>query len=191
MYRSAVTAVFLSALALMAADGAIRLLKHGPAADRHPSPSAALRWLRLLVNIAGLLSLLLVAATGFYAIFTGQGMEGDRLMWHVTTAGMFAPAAVAVALFWAEKNRFAAGDAGRLFASGGWGATLRKVFFWMAMALAVPTLVSILAAMFPLFGTDDQQQLFRIHRYCAPLLAATATLFAYFALVTRRERSRD
>jgi hypothetical protein len=45
--------------------------------------------------------------------------------------------------------------------------------------------------MFPIFGTDDQQELFRIHRYCAPLLASAGLLFAYFALVTWRQRSSD
>jgi hypothetical protein len=90
-------------------------------------------------------------------------------------------------MFWAHRNQIFVGDWGR-----GWaGLPLRKLFFWISVVLAVPTLVSILAAMFPLTDTEGQQNLIRIHRYCGPLLAAAGLLFAYFALVTWRERSQD
>jgi len=187
MYRTAVVTVFLAALAIMAVDFAVRMVRR-----RKPEPApesqGAIRYLRILVNIAGLLTLLAVAYTGFSAVFDdNQIMTGDRLIWHVTFAPAFALAAVAVTIFWAHRNRFDGTGAG----SGGWGVPLRKFFFWCAVAAAIPTLLSILAAMFPLFGTDDQQELVRIHRYCAPLLASAGMLFAYFARVTWRERSSD
>jgi len=139
-----------------------------------------------LVSLAG------VAATGFSALLTKNNeMTGDRLMLHMSAAPAFALGAVAITLFWAHRNRFAAADWSRLTSAGTWAVPLRKLFFWLGVALTVPTMVSIVAAMFPLFGADGQQDLFRIHRCCAPLLAAAGLLFAYFAAVTWRERSSD
>jgi len=194
MYRTAVILVFLAALAIMAADLVLRRVLGG----RHlkeahqPAGTGLFRWLRVTVNVVGLASLLLAASTGLSVLLTNENaLTGDRLIWHVGSAPAFALAAVAIALFWSHRNRFSAADWSRLGAAATWATPLRKLFFWLAVVLAVPTLLSILAAMFPLFGTDDQQDLLRIHRYSAPLLAAAGFLFAYFALVTWRERSQD
>ena len=118
-------------------------------------------------------------------------MTGDALITHVTTAPPFAVLAVIVALFWAYRNRFSAGDGSRLASLGYHAAPLRKLFFWIAVAFAVPTLLSVLAAMFPLFDSDAQSGLIAIHRYCALFLAGAGLLFAYFALVAWREGSKD
>jgi len=192
-YPTAVTMVFLAVLAIVAADVVLRLALRGrQEGGDHPAGSGLFGWLRVAVNAAGLVSLLLVASTALSRLLSDEKtLTGGRLIWHVSTAPAFALAAVAIVLFWAHRNRFAADDWRRLTSVGTWAIPLRKLFFWIAVALAIPTLVSILAAMFPLFGTDDQQDLFRIHRYCGPLLAAAGLLFAYFALVTWRERSRD
>jgi hypothetical protein len=193
MYRTAVTIVFLSALGIIAADVVLRLVLRPKRHDGDtPVGPGLFRWLRVVVNAAGLASLALVASTGLSALLTKDNeMTGDRLIWHVGSAPAFALAAVAVTLFWAHRNRFSSADGSRLTSAGAWAVPLRKLFFWLAVALAVPTLLSILAAMFPLFGTADQQDLICIHRYCALLLTAAGFLFAYFALVTWRERSRD
>jgi hypothetical protein len=193
MYRTAVTIVFFSALLIVAADLVIRLVLH-PKREEIEAPAATgpFRWLRVLVNLVGLVALVLVASTGFSALLTNDNvMTGDRLIWHVGTAPAFACAAVAVALFWGHRNRFSTADGSRLISPGTWATPLRKLFFWLAVALTVPTLISILAAMYPIFASDEQQNLVSIHRYCALFLAAAGFLFAYFALVTWRERSRD
>jgi hypothetical protein len=191
MYRSAVLTVFLAALAIVAVDLAVRIFHRRPHQETNHQGQGPMRYLRIAVNLAGLFGLLAVAYTGFTALLDDNQMTGDRLIWHVTFAPVFALTAVAVTIFWAHRNRFEGADAGRLTSAGGWGVPLRKFFFWCAVAMAVPTLLSILAAMFPIFGTEDQQELFRIHRYCAPLLASAGLLFAYFALVTWRQRSSD
>jgi len=194
MYRTAVVLVFLAALAIMAADLVLRRLLRPPhpEGDGQPAGAGLFRWLRVTVNVGALLSLVLVASTAFSVLLTKDNdLTGDRLIWHVGAAPAFALAAVAITLFWAHRNRFSEADWSRLGSAATWAIPLRKLFFWLAVALTVPTLLSILAAMFPLFGGDDQEDLFRVHRYCAPLLAAAGFLFAYFALVTWRERSRD
>ena len=194
MYRTAVLWVFLAVVAIVVVDLVLRLVlrRHGPDGAVRRAGSGLFRWLRVAVNVVGFAALFLAASTSLSALLaTSEGqLTGDRLMWHVGTAPAFALAAVAITLFWAHRNRFSATDWGRL-TSAAWALPLRKLFFWIAVALAIPTLVSILAAMFPLFGTDGQQTLVEIHRYCALPLSAAGLLFAYFALVTWRERSQD
>ena len=186
-YPTEVTTVIAVAVAIVVVDLVLRLV------FRHTLPSGGyrqvgpFRWLRVAVNVAGVVALFLVASTAMSRLMTNEnGLTGERLIWHVTTAPLFAVAAVAVAFFWAYRNRFSASDRGH-----GWALPLRKIFFWIAVALAIPTFASIIAAMFPLTDTEGQQNLIRIHRYCGPLLAAAGFLFAYFALVTWRERRKD
>ena len=193
-YPTAVALVFLAALAIIVVDVVLRLVLRPSKKDRaEPAQGSALvGWLRVAVNLAGLVALFLSAWTSLSVLLAGEKtLTGDQLIWHVGTAPAFALAAVAIALFWAHRNRFSSEDWDRLVSPGGWATPLRKLFFWIAVALAIPTLVSILAAMFPLTDTEGQQDLIRIHRYCGPLLAAAGFLFAYFALVTWRERSQD
>jgi hypothetical protein len=195
MNGTAVTLVFLAALAIAAADLGLRLALRGRRAKQEGEPPAAsglVRWLRVAVNLVGLASLFFVASTAFSALLANEnGLTGGRLIWHVGFAPPFALAAVAVTLFWAHRNRFSAADWRRLAVAGGWAIPLRKLFFWIAVALTVPTMLSILAAMFPLFPSEEQQSLVQIHRYCALPLTAAGFLFAYFALVAWRARSRD
>ena len=191
-YPTAVMIVSLAALAAIAADVLLRLVFRG---TRTPDPSGqtgVVRWLRVAVNLAGLGCLAAAVVTGLSPALQGNGaMTGDALITHVTVAPAFAIAAVMVAVFWANRNRFSVSDWRRLTSPGACAAPLRKLFFWISVALAIPTLVSILAAMFPIFGTDDQQTLVQIHRYCALFLAGSGFLFAYFALMAWRERSQD
>jgi hypothetical protein len=142
------------------------------------------RWSRIVVNIAGLVSFAAIAVTGFYSLLVKRPpMTGYRLMAHVAAAPVFLVAAVAVALFWAHRNRFAKASADTFI------VLLRKLFFWAAAALLAPTVVSILLAMYPLAGPDDQRDLFLVHRWCAMAFAAAALLFGFFALLAWRKRS--
>jgi hypothetical protein len=68
---------------------------------------------------------------------------------------------------------------------------MRKLFLRIAIAVAIPTLISILAAMFPLADPEGPQNLIRIRRVFGPWLAAAGLLFPYFALMSWRERSAD
>jgi hypothetical protein len=188
-YPSEVTTVLIAGLAIIVLDLVARtfLRRELPVRKDVPALAPAFRWLRVLVNLAGVVALFLVASTAMSALLTNEnGLTGDRLIWHVSMAPAFAVAAVVVALFWAHRNRFSAEDWG-----SGWAVPLRKLFFWLAVVLAIPTFVSILAAMYPITDTAGQENLIRIHRYCGPLLAGAGFLFAYFALVSWRERSRD
>jgi hypothetical protein len=141
-----------------------------------------------VVNVAGVASFAAIAATGIYSLLVKSApMTGYRLMVHVAAAPAFLVAAVAVAVFWAHANRFSA------TASDTFVELLRKFFFWAAATLLVPTVVSILLAMYPLAGPDVQQDLFLVHRRCAVAFVLAASLFGLFALLHAyaRRRHRD
>lgn len=191
-YSSAATTVFLVALAIVAVDLVLRLAFRRAGAARGAGQSSAVRWLRIAVNVAGFAALAAAAITGLSPALEGNGqITGDALIQHVTMAPPFAVMAVVVALFWAHRNRCSQRDGAQLASLGHHAAPLRKLFFWIAVVLTVPTLLSVLAAMFPLFGTEEQADLIRLHRYCGLLLAGSGLLFAYFALMAWREGSKD
>jgi hypothetical protein len=186
-YSSAVTTVFFIALAIIVLDVVLRLVFRRERRTGYRA-SGLFRWLRVAVNAAGLAALVAAAITGLSPALEKNGeMTGDALITHVTVAPPFAIMAVIVALFWAHRNRFSGSD----WSAGYHAVTLRKFFFWAAVAFAVPTLVSILAAMFPLADTEGQSTLVRIHRYCGLFLAGSGLLFAYFALMAWWEGSKD
>src|SRR5689334_290814 len=121
MYRSAVATVFLSAAAVIAADVVLRMVRRRQAPEAVAPPAGAVRYLRVLINLAGFLCLAAVALTGFSVLFTEDSvMTGDRLIYHVTSAPAFALAGVAVVVFWSHRNRFVAADFGRMTQVGGW-----------------------------------------------------------------------
>lgn len=173
--------------AIVALDLLLRLIRRQPRPGHKGSQSTS--YLRILVNAGAFLTLAAAAATSLFAPPTG--LTGDELVRHVTVAPAFAVAAVVLTLFWADRNRFAPAGGGRLTSPATWTVPLRKFFFWIAVALTVPTLLSVLGAMFPIFGTDDQRKLLLVHKTCGPLLACAGLLFTYFALVTWLEGSKD
>lgn len=201
MYRTAVIDVFVAVLAIISADAVCRIILYRRNQFRR-EPRTATRGLGLLrvwVNILAFACFAAVAATGFLAVLTEQKtLSGYQLMTHLVVAPLFAIACTFIALFWTHRSQFTATDWSRLRrrsgppeTRGAWAVLLRKIFFWSALALSVPTMVSILVAMFPLPTPAQQQYLFLIHRCCALPLAGVGLLFAYFALVSWRARAQD
>jgi hypothetical protein len=164
-YRGLLKAIGIGAAVVLL----LVLLAYGlRAVDRISAATAGKLW--MAVNGVGLATFLLVVYTAYF--HKEDPLSGDALLWHVTVAPAFALAAIAVTFFWAHRSALA----------GGWMVVLRDVFFWSAVALAIPTFGSILAAMFPLAGTEGQQELIAIHRLCGQLLSGAGLLFAGFAL---------
>lgn len=186
-YPSEVTTVLVVTLAIIVADVILRLVLRRPAHREPGQGSPIFRALRLAVNAGGVVALFLVAYTAMSRLMTNDAtLTGDRLILHVTMAPAFAVAAVVVALFWAYRNRLQGSDWRR-----GWALPLRKIFFWFSVLIAIPTFVTIIAAMYPITDTAGQAELIDLHRTCGPLLAGTGLLFAYFALMSWIEGSKD
>jgi hypothetical protein len=201
MYRSAVIGVFAAVVILIAGDLARRVLSrsfHRPVREAGGG-DRLLRLVLFCVNAGGVACLAAVSVTSFPAVLARTpALGGYLLMAHVTTAGGFAVAAVAVAVLWVSRNRFTKADWERVTAARKPPATavsvtvlLRKSFFWVALASAVPTLASALLAMFPLASPDQQQVLLQVHRISALLLVGCSVLFAYCAIAAKWDHRRN
>ena len=184
-----VTGAIVGALAVIGLDLVLRIAVRRRIPRRVRLEAGRFRWPRAAINLTGFATLAFATTTAWPT--RDGGLTGDPLLRHVGGGIAFAVTAAVVSLCWAHRNRFASTDWGRFATAGGWAAPARKFFFWTTLVLAVPTLGSILAAMFPIFDTEGQRSLLRIHAYCGQLLAAAGFLFWYFALVTWAEGRKD
>ena len=104
------------------------------------------------------------------------------LVIHVTIAPVFGIALSALALLWAHRLRFDEADWRILEGVGrrkspGKDALVRialKVGFWSALLLSLPLMLTVILGLFPLYGTDGEALLIRLHGYSALLLMITA-----------------
>jgi hypothetical protein len=112
----------------------------------------------------------------------GSHLSGMLLVIHVTMAPVFGIALSALALLWAHRLRFDEVDwrivegVGRRSFPGG-DALVRfslKVGFWIALILSLPLMLTVILGLFPLYGTDGEALLIRLHGYSALLLMITA-----------------
>ncbi|MBN2320659.1 MAG: hypothetical protein JXR49_16385 [Acidobacteria bacterium] len=145
---------------------------------------------RISVNLIGLVSCAAIAASGFNSLLSGQKLTGYWLIIHVAAAPVFAVCAVLVTLFWAHRNRLSHTDWNRLRrpigsaepgVSNGYVVVLRKLFFWIAAAAAIPAVVSVTLAMFPVLASVRQEDLILVHRFSVIPLAVSSLFFALLA----------
>ena len=171
-------------------------------ARRRPHPGLGLRsvlryslWQRL-VHLALLVSFLALAATGFYAsIGWGGPMSGFLLMVHTIFGAVFAVSVAAMLVTWAAGHAFAPPDGqwlrlgGCLSAAGDLPAGQfdagDKVYFWLAAALGLATLLSMLLSMTSLFGTTGQALLYDVHRWSALVLVIATIWHAYMTTLAK------
>jgi uncharacterized membrane protein len=201
MYRAAVIGVFAAVVVLIAADVTRRALARKAQRPLREAErgDVLLRLFRICVNVAGGVCLAAVTVTGFAAVLANTPtLSGYLLMAHVTTAGGFAGAALVVAVLWVSRSWIMKADWNRVAEGRSPSATsvsvtvvLRKSFFWIALASAVPTLASALLAMFPVATPAQQLELLQVHRISALVLVAGGALFAYCALAAGWEERRS
>jgi len=143
--------------------------------------------------------LLLLAMTGFLPVLLlGTHLSGLMLVIHVTAAPFFAVALSASALLWAHRLRFNELDwqAVEGFAGGESPrkeALLRlgvKAGFWIVLSLSLPLMLTIILGLFPLFGTEGETLLIRLHGYSALLLMITA-LSEFYAIIACGEHTTE
>jgi len=163
---------------------------------------AAPNWImgiRVLAFWAGLFSFFVLLLTGFVPLLLGGRLEGVWLMLHATLAPVFVLCAAVMVLGGAHRYCFQKRDLEQIAAL--WKARKEKprcccvmdseaavkAGFWLLAALTLPLTLSMVLSMTPLFGTDGQHFLFRLHRYCALAFALTAILTVY-ALMRQKNR---
>ena len=144
---------------------------------------------RKLVFLLGLLSFLVLLATGFGPLLFGARLHGVLLMIHATFAPVFIGCAAVVAILGAGQYCFNKKDTQSLqcgcnddsntscwLTDSGVGA---KVGFWVLLLMSLPVTLTMVLSMLPLFGPEGQEFLFYAHRWSALVFALTAIVELY------------
>ncbi len=130
--------------------------------------------LKKLILLLGLLSFTVLFLTGFGPLLFGCRLSGWLLMIHATFSPVFIGCTALLALGWAQ---------GMVFRSD--SAVCLKLGFWTLIFLALPLALSMILSMFNFFGTEGQEFLFDLHRWCALGFVCIAVLYLY-GLVRRQ-----
>jgi hypothetical protein len=144
---------------------------------------------RKMVYMVTVLSFLLLAVTGFAQIlFSGDHLSGILLVIHVTVAPFFALSLAATAVLWAHSQRFDMDDWRAVRHLGRPGLrkeTIRfalKAGFWLILLLSLPLMLTVILELFPLFGTEGEAFLIRLHGYSALFLMLVALSHLYLTI---------
>jgi len=152
---------------------------------------------RKLVYLLALLCFVVLAVTGFFpTLILGEHLSGYLLMVHATFAPVFAGCVAVLSVMWAHNCRFTKNNLQQEAltkttdsATGSEKCKIgQKISFWLIVSLTVPLILSIVASMFPLFGTDIQKLLLNLHRYSALLLAIAAIVHTYLIILTQTRK---
>ena len=159
--------------------------------------------LRVLVYAAALLCVVVQAVTGFVPVLKGEHISGYPVMIHATFAPVLSVCLAVLAVLWAGRCRFTAGDwpwferlVRRVTAADGPGAQptcrcsglTQKVTFWLIVFLAVPLILSIILSMFPIVGTHGQKYLLGLHRNTAIVFVLVAIVHTFVLVLSRSKK---
>jgi cytochrome b subunit of formate dehydrogenase len=103
-----------------------------------------------LLALVMILSLALLAVTGFYAALLGHKLSGYLLICHTGCGGAFAGSLALLALMRAESDSCGC-----------------KCLFWIMVLGGLGVVLSAVVMMQPWFGTHGQETLVELHRYSA------------------------
>jgi cytochrome b subunit of formate dehydrogenase len=151
----------------------------------HGRQERRLDYLRRIVYGMSAIFFVLLGVTGFAPVLLfGDHLSGVLLIIHVTIAPLFALSLSALALLWAHRLRFEEPDWRFVLGLGRRkppeAALLvrlaLKVGFWLALCFSLPLMLTIILGLFPLFGTEGETALTRLHGYSALLLMTVALI---------------
>ena len=168
-------------------------VKTQPRAKPKPTGFGAfVHFLRKLAYFFAILSVLILIVTGFLpTIFMGKTIYGYWLMLHATFGGVFAVCIMGLAVLSSNINAFTAQDFPAICmlfkptqqqdhnTQSRSGKGFVKLCYWILLSISVVLILSIVLSMFPLFGTEGQELLISIHRYCGLAFAAFAIIHTY------------
>jgi hypothetical protein len=115
-----------------------------------------------------------MALSAFTPIFIfGDSLSGLFLLLHVSIAPLFSIFLAILVILFTHSNRFNKNDLDNskkkgkiIFNQMGY----MKILYWLIIFFSIPTMISVILTMFPLFGTDGQLYLLEIHRYSTLIL---------------------
>jgi hypothetical protein len=216
MLRIIATVAFLALLVLMTLDMRREVLKRTTfkrwlqaqwgsvrslwSRRRSIRPGNALGVLRGLMYLLTLALFLVLTITGFVpVVFFGGRLSGVLLLVHATAAPLFALSLALLSLLWSHRQRFTEENwgtvkklvAGRKSDPANLNDVVRKICFWLILVFSLPLILSIILGVFPLFGTDGQENLVLLHGFSALLLTITAVIHTYTLTTHSQRRSYD
>lgn len=160
--------------------------------QRQSWPSRVLK----LAFLLGLLSFIVLLATGFGPLLLGGRLQGWLLMIHATFAPVFIVCGAVIAITGAGRLAFSKGDwktadplKQQAYCRLTDSAVGIKTAFWTLLFLSLPLTLTMVLSMLPLFGEDWQNWMFHTHRYCALAFALTAIAAVY--MLIRSEARKD
>ena len=156
-------------------------------------------WLARLAGLAAVGSITVLALTGFGPAVMGLRLSGYLLMIHVTFGPVLVVSLAFLVLVKAKTHALVRANAAPLLAllrlpvqpplAPGDQGLAAKGSFWALAVLALPLTLSIVLSMFPLFGTEGQQWMAEVHRYCALVFSLLALVYGYTAIRRRVVRT--
>ncbi len=148
-------------------------------ANADTTPARGLTRVEMLAHTVAGGGFVIAALTGFGAELFLDELEGWLLLIHMFGAAVFLLGMTAVAIIWADRCRF--GDATGLNVG-------RKLVFWIALLLGFVVMLSMLAAMLPVFGYFGQHVLYEIHEICGLLFLVVMIVHTIVSLAARQAR---
>ena len=130
----------------------------------------------LLAHTVATIGFLITTITGLGGKFAYDEVAGWSLLIHMLGAGVFLLGMAAVAIIWADRCRFGAET----------GLNLgQKLVFWIALALGLAIMLSMLLAMLPSYSTAGQYVLLKVHEYCGLLFLVVMSVHTVVSLAAR------
>ena len=149
---------------------------------------------RKLIYLVTLVCLIILTVTGFgAALISGKPLGGYGLMLHCAAAPIFSVGLVLWAVLGADRCRFNKDDwprrnikqehDSREAITGTSLALAQKMCFWLIVVIALPVISSMVLGMFPLFGSEGQEMLYRLHQYSTLILVMAALVYIYLLML--------
>lgn len=137
---------------------------------------------------AALFIILFVSA--FLPVVFGYHMSGLFMMIHASTALLASICLVAFVFLFSNSNQLSLEELKKL--AGDYrqkknldSQIMLKVLYWLIIALILPTMLSIILMLYPLFGTDGLEFLADVHRWSVLLLTICVIFVQYYRILKK------
>ncbi len=149
----------------------------------------------LFMNITWALFLLMALSAMLPVMITGEHLEDIFLVIHVTIAPFFVISLMITVLLMIERNTFNLNDwnfikdlfSGDKRQKAEGNATWLKILTWVFVIASVPAASSILASMYPIFGSEGQAVMLIVHQYSVLTLLLSGSGLFYFNFLESRK----
>lgn len=153
--------------------------------------------IKKLLFLLTLLCFVVLLLTGFIPkLICGHTITGYPLMIHATFAPIFAICIAVLAVLTAAQHSFDRSnwrivlnickpDDPAIEACEKSGCFVKKLCFWVVIALSLPLIISVLLGMLPFFDVHAQELFINIHRYSAVFLTASAIIYIYLTVIEK------